>query len=74
MISQVLKNEGLEHRYHFHYWSVKELEMSGADVARRLKISKSAVSRSVVRWEKIATDMELKLIKDYKRNKSTPSL
>lgn len=44
------------------YWAVKELEMGGADVAQRLKISNSAVSRSVVRGEKIATDMELKLI------------
>ena len=44
------------------YWVVKELEMSGADMARRLKISKSAVSRAIVRGEKIATDMKLKLI------------
>jgi REP element-mobilizing transposase RayT len=46
------------------YWAVKELEMRGADVARRLNISNSAVSRSVERGEKIATDMKLKLIEN----------
>jgi len=46
------------------YWAVKELEMSGADVARKLNISNSAVSRSVERGEKIATDMKLKLIEN----------
>jgi hypothetical protein len=46
------------------YWAIKELEMRGADVARRLKISNSAVSRSVVRGEKIATDMKLKLLEN----------
>jgi REP element-mobilizing transposase RayT len=44
------------------FWAVKELEMRGADVAGRLKISKSTVSRAVVRGEKIATAMTLKLI------------
>ena len=43
------------------YWAVKELEMSGVQIARKLKIGNSAVSRSVVRGEKIATDMKLKL-------------
>ena len=46
------------------YWAIKELEMRGADVARRLKISNSAVSRSVARGEKIATDMKLKLLEN----------
>jgi chromosomal replication initiation ATPase DnaA len=46
------------------YWAVNELEMSGADVARRLNISNSAVSRSVERGEKIATDMKLRLIEN----------
>ena len=46
------------------YWAVKELEMRGADVARRLRISKSAVSRAVVRGEQIAFDMELRLIEN----------
>jgi hypothetical protein len=44
------------------YWAVKELEMSGADVAQKLKVGNSAVSRSVVRGEKLAADMKLKLI------------
>ena len=43
------------------YWAVKELEIRGADIARRLKISQSAVSRAVVRGERIAADMDLKL-------------
>jgi REP element-mobilizing transposase RayT len=44
------------------YWAVKELEMNGADVAGKLKMSKSAVSRAVVRGEKITTDKQLKLV------------
>lgn len=56
------------------YWVVKELGLSGAYMARRLKISKSAVSRAIVRGEKIATDMKLKLIDSENRTKSTPSL
>lgn len=43
------------------YWAVNDLEMSGVQVARKLKIGNSAVSRSVVRGEKIAADMKLKL-------------
>ena len=35
------------------YWAVKELEIGGADIARRLKISQSAVSRAVARGERI---------------------
>jgi len=44
------------------YWAVKELEMSGAKVAQKLKITNSAVSRSVARGEKIASEMNLKLM------------
>ena len=44
------------------YWAVKELEMSGTEVAQKLKVGKSAVSRSVARGEKIASDMKLKMI------------
>ena len=44
------------------YWAVKELQMSGAEVAKKLKVGNSAVSRSVARGEKIATDMKLTLI------------
>ncbi len=46
------------------YWAVSELGMVGAEVARRLKMSNSGVSRSVVRGEKIASDMRLELIED----------
>ena len=46
------------------HWAVNELEMTCAAVSRRLKMSKSAVSRAVGRGEKIAADMKLKLIED----------
>jgi hypothetical protein len=38
--------------------------MSGADVAQKLKVCNSVVSRAVVRGEKIVADMKLKLIKN----------
>ena len=44
------------------YWAVKELEMHSAEVARRLKVTKSTVSRAVARGEKIASDMKIKLL------------
>ena len=44
------------------YWAITELEMCGADVVRRLNVSNSTVSRSVVCREKVATDMKLKLL------------
>ena len=40
------------------------IEMTGAAVARRLKMGKSAVSRAVVRGEKVASDMKRKLFED----------
>jgi REP element-mobilizing transposase RayT len=43
------------------FWAIKELEMSGADVAQRLNVCNSVVSRSVERGEKIAADMKLTL-------------
>jgi REP element-mobilizing transposase RayT len=46
------------------YWAVNELEMTGAAVGRQLKMSKSAVSRAVLRGEKIAADRRLKLFED----------
>jgi len=46
------------------YWAVKELELGGVDIARRLKISQSAVSRAVARGERIAADMGVKLIEE----------
>lgn len=41
------------------FWASKELEMSGKDVAQRLKVCNSVVSRSVVRGEKLVADMKL---------------
>ena len=46
------------------YWAAKELGMSGAAIARRLKLSKSGVSRAVVRGESMATNMNLKILED----------
>ena len=46
------------------YWALSELGMTGAAVGRRLKMSKSAVSRAAMRGEKIASDMKLKLLED----------
>ena len=45
------------------YWAVKELRMKGVEVARKLQFNKSTVSRAVLRGEKIAADMKVKLIK-----------
>ena len=46
------------------YWAVNELEMTGAAVGRRLKMSKSTVSRAARRGEKIANDLKLQLFED----------
>ena len=46
------------------YWAVKELEIGGADIATRLKVSQSAASRGVASGESIAADMDLKLIEE----------
>jgi len=46
------------------YWVVKELKVGGVDIARRLKISQSAVSRAVARGERIAADMDLRLAEE----------
>jgi hypothetical protein len=44
-----------------------EMEMTGTAVARRLNMSKSAVSRAVVWGEKIASDMKLEMFEDLKK-------
>jgi len=44
------------------YWAVRELGMNGTSVGKLLGIGQSAVSRSVVRGEKLAQDMSLSLI------------
>ena len=56
------------------YWAVKELEMKGATVARKLKVTNSVVSRFFARGEKTASEMKLKLINIKKRTLTTPSL
>jgi len=44
------------------YWAARELEISMAELSRKLKISPSAVTLSVRRGEKIALDYGHKLI------------
>ncbi|CAB1065945.1 hypothetical protein D1BOALGB6SA_10744 [Olavius sp. associated proteobacterium Delta 1] len=44
------------------YWAARELEISMAELSRKLKISPSAVTLSVWRGEKIALDDGHKLI------------
>jgi len=46
------------------YWAVRELGMSGMDVARKLGLSQSSVSKSAKRGEKIATAENLMLIEN----------
>ena len=45
------------------YWSVRELGMSGTSVGKLLGLGQSAVSRAVVRGEKLTQDMDLSLVK-----------
>jgi REP element-mobilizing transposase RayT len=45
------------------YWAVRELGMSGTQVAQLLGLCQSAVSRAVVRGEKLAQDMNISLIR-----------
>ena len=45
------------------YWAVRELGISMAFLSKKLKISIPAVSKSVVRGEKIASEMNYKLLK-----------
>jgi len=64
VLSNVKQNMRVKARSVLCYWAVNELEMTGAAVARRLKMSKSAVSRAVARGERISTDMNLSLFED----------
>ena len=64
VLSNVKQRVRVKARSVLCYWAVNELEMTGATVGRRLKISKSAVSRAVARGEKIVSDMQLKLFED----------
>jgi putative transposase len=45
------------------YWAVRELGMSGTSVGKLLGLGQPAVSRAVVRGEKLTQDMNLSLIK-----------
>jgi chromosomal replication initiation ATPase DnaA len=45
------------------YWSVRELGMSGTSVGTLLGLGQSAVSRAVVRGEKLTQDMDLSSVK-----------
>lgn len=45
------------------YWAVRELGMSGTKVSERLGIGQSAVSRAVVRGEKLTENMDISLLK-----------
>ncbi len=45
------------------YWAVRELGMSGTSVGKLLDLGQPAVSRAVVRGEKLTQDMNLGLIK-----------
>ena len=64
VLSNVKQRMRVKARSVLCYWAVNELEMPGAAVARRLKMSKSAVSRAVVRGERISSDMDLTLFED----------
>ena len=44
------------------FYAVKELQMSGTEVAERVKMSKSAVSRAADRGEKIEAELRLNLL------------
>ena len=53
----------LRHVAFFCYWAVREMGISMAEMARRLGISSPAVSQSVQRGEKIASENGYRLIK-----------
>jgi hypothetical protein len=62
VLSTVKQKKRVRARSLLCYWAVSELDMTGTAVASRLKMSKSAVSRAVVRGERIALDLKLKLL------------
>ena len=64
LLSNIKQRKRVKARSVLCYWAVNELKLPGAAVARRLKICKSAVSRAVVRGERIASDMKLELFED----------
>jgi hypothetical protein len=44
------------------YWAVRELGLSGTSVGKLIKLGQPAVSRAVVRGEKLSRDMNLSLM------------
>jgi putative transposase len=44
------------------YWAVRELGMSGTRVGKLLSLGQPAVSRAVVRGEKLAQNLKLNLV------------
>jgi chromosomal replication initiation ATPase DnaA len=61
LLSKTRQRKRVKARSVLCYWAVNELKLPGATVARRLKISNSAVSRAFIRGQRIASDMELEL-------------
>ena len=74
ILSTVRERQRTKARSVLCFWAVSELEMTGTEVARRLKMSNSSISRAVARGERIVLKMGLKLLNDKKRKKSTTSL
>ena len=64
ILSTVRERHRVEARSVLCFWAISELEMTGTEVARRLKMSKSGVSRAAARGEKIASKMKLRLFED----------
>jgi len=46
----------------FCFWAVRELGETATSLAKRLDLTQSGVSKSVLRGEKIVKDMNLKLL------------
>jgi REP element-mobilizing transposase RayT len=61
ILSTVKERLRVEARSVLCFWAVSELEMTGTEVARRLKMSKSGVSRAVARGEKLVAKLKLNL-------------
>jgi REP element-mobilizing transposase RayT len=55
------QHERLSARCLLCYWAVSELKMNGVEIGRRINLSKSSVSRAVIRGERIAAERKLKL-------------
>ena len=64
ILGSIKKPKRVKARSIMYYWAVEELEIGGVHIARRLKISPSAVCRAMARGERIAANMDLKLIEE----------